>query len=353
MEHQVQSRIHVLGLGSIGTFAAHALAEIPDHPPVTLLLHRESLVDAYFQNGSQIALKTSDGDTVRHGGYDLEVLRDGEWYHATTSAAAGSMATEPIQHLIISVKATQTVSALEPLRSRLTPASTILFLQNGCGMIDEVNTYLFPDASARPNYITGVISHGICFNRPFDITHTGFSATSLGMVPDQNKAIDDPSRSRPLLLRSLPLVSRLNATAYAYHDVLQIQLEKLAVNAFCNPLCALHDAKNGFLFTLPEMRRRILTEISHVACALPELKDVPGVAERFAFTRLENTVNAILEKTKESTCSMVWDLRAGRETEVLFINGYWSRRGRETGVPTPVNDTLVRQILERQAQQQL
>ena len=45
------------------------------------------------------------------------------------------------------------------------------------------------------------------------------------------------------------------------------------------------------------------------------------------------TVVDILTKTAETTCSMVWDLRAGRETEVKFIKGYWVQRGKEVGVP--------------------
>ena len=32
-------RIHVMGLGSVGTFVAHSLKGIPESPPVTLIFH--------------------------------------------------------------------------------------------------------------------------------------------------------------------------------------------------------------------------------------------------------------------------------------------------------------------------
>lgn len=95
------------------------------------------------------------------------------------------------------------------------------------------------------------------------------------------------------------------------------------------------------------MRGSLLEEISQVVLALPELKGVPGVEERFSVERLESNVNIIIEKTAQPTCSMVWDLRAGRETEIKFINDPWSRMGRSTGVKTPINDDLVCQILAR------
>jgi 2-dehydropantoate 2-reductase len=69
--------------------------------------------------------------------------------------------------------------------------------------------------------------------------------------------------------------------------------------------------------------------------------------------RLEATVNGIIQKTAETTCSMVVDLRRGQKTEIEFINGYWCRRGREVGMPTPINDDLVRQILHRQGDEDL
>jgi 2-dehydropantoate 2-reductase len=352
-----QPRVHVLGLGSIGTFAAHSLAEIPGQPMITLLCHRPSLLQEYIKNGRKISLKTVEGPTVSHGGYNLEVLRDGQWYlpsleqdpiqlHPDVLSRAESPVSDIIENLIISVKATQTVDALRPLKQRLTAQSTIMFLQNGSGMIEAVNEKLFSDPQTRPNYITGIISHGVSLNSAFNITHTGFSATSIGLVPRSAKINDDlPTKTEDsYLLNALPLVPRLNAKSYCFTDVLQIQLEKLALNAFCNPLCALNDSKNGFLLTIPETRRTILTEISNVVRALPELRNIPGIDERFAVDRLETTVNTIIMKTCETTCSMVWDLRAGRGTEIEFINGYWSRRGREVGVATPVNDSLVQRI---------
>lgn len=336
-------RIHVLGMGSIGTFTAHGLRAMPNPPPVTLLLHRASLADAYRATGRQIRLETADGTVIPQTGYDLEVLRDGHWHGET--GPVPSDATN-IDHLIVSVKAPQTVAALTPLRARLSPHSTILFLQNGCGMIDTVTEHLFPDPTTRPHYAVGVVSHGVALTQPFHVTHTGPAAMSLGRVPPPPGRTPAPARDDDLLA-TLPRSPRFNARTDAYTQVFQTQLEKLALNAFCNPTCALHDAKTGFLVTMPALRRAILTEISAVVLALPELQGVPGVRERFAIDRLEETVRYILTQNAETTCSMVWDMRAGRETEVRFINGYWVRRGREVGVATPVNEELLQAVLHR------
>lgn len=260
-----------------------------------------------------------------------------------------------IDDLIVCVKTTQTVAALRPLLPRLSPKSSIMFLQNGAGMIEDVNAHLFPNTASRPNYITGVISHGVTLNNPFNITHTGAAATSIGLVPRHNAPrVDDSSSDLPsvssYLLRALPLVPRLNCKSYGWPDILMLQLEKLAVNAVSNPLCALSDTVTNYVFSIPDICRALISEISSVALALPELRDVPGVAKRFSPDALGSTVMTILDQNRETTCSMVWDMRAGRETEIRYINGYWSRRGRELGVPTPINDDLVAKIEARTAE---
>ncbi|KAL4999858.1 ketopantoate reductase PanE/ApbA-domain-containing protein [Aspergillus recurvatus] len=340
-------RIHVLGLGSIGTFTAHGLKEAPAAPAITLLLHRESLYNDLLRNNRQITLRTLEGKTVSHSGYDVEIHKSGRWQAPSSTAAS-----DKIDSLVVTVKATQTVTALRALTSRLTPSSTILFLQNGCGMIEEVNENLFPDPLTRPNYVVGVISHGVTLTSPFNATHTGAASISLGLVPRasarKDNAADVEAKAR-YMLDTFPLSARLSASSYAYTDVLQVQFEKLAVNAFCNPVCALHDAKNAILFTFPDLRRAILSEISTIVLNLPELRGVQGLEERFSVARLEHTVNGILERTRETTCSMVVDLRNKRKTEVNFINGYWVRRGRELGVSVAVHESLMAQVLERSA----
>lgn len=343
LSQAVRPRIHVLGLGSIGTFTAHGLKDIHEPPKVTLLLHRESLYEEYIRSDRGITLRTIDGGITRHDGYDVEVYKSGTW----TSTPAPEPEIEAINNLIVTVKATQTVSALAALKSRLTRSSTVLFLQNGCGMIDDVNEQLFPDPSTRPNYIVGVISHGVTLDSAFNATHTGAAAISLGRVPTQSSrdtTEEGEGEEGGYMQCTLPRSPRLAATSYTYTDVLQIQLEKLAVNAFCNPVCALNNSKNAILFNFPDLRREILSEISNIVLHLPELAGVPGVKERFCVERLEETVNGILERTRETVCSMVGDLRAGRETEVRYINGYWVRRGREAGVSVAVNEGLMRDV---------
>lgn len=222
-------QIHVLGLGSIGTFAAHTLAEIPARPPVTLLLHRQSLMDDYIRIGKRIILETHEGELVKHGEYGFEVLHGFNWhkavpdFHSSKSIAEAmhSPLKNTIYHLIVSVKSTQTVAALRPLVPRLTRESSIVFLQNGAGMIEDVNEALWPNPNTRPSYITGVISHGVTLKGPFDIKHTGPAATSLGPVPRGDELNSPTSASTACLLDALPRAPRLNCRSYEWPDILQ------------------------------------------------------------------------------------------------------------------------------------
>lgn len=259
---------------------------------------------------------------------------------------------DTIDHLVVCVKSTQTVAALRPLLPRLTPESSVLFLQNGAGMIEDVNEDLWPNPRTRPNFITGVISHGVTLKGPFSVKHTGPAATSLGPVPRDDGLNQTIAPSTTFLLDTLPRAPRLNCQSYEFQDILQRQLEKLAVNAFSNPLTALADSTVEYLFSIPEVCSALMREISSVVLALPELHGVPGVEERFSAQRLEKTVMEVIVQNRSTTCSMVWDMRAARETEIRYINGYWARRGREVGVVTPINDEIVERIqtmsMERQ-----
>jgi 2-dehydropantoate 2-reductase len=289
----------------------------------------------------------------------------------------------PIYSLILCVKSFTVVPALLSIRHRLLPSSVILFLQNGMGAIDEVNELVFPDPATRPYYILGINSHGVNnANMPPNTTnHAGFGTIALSILPHSRDSPDptkhtpyaptprfragpqlnehvapnhsanpDPSRPQPMtsewpeharhLLRTLLRTPVLCATAFSPPDILQLQLEKLAVNSVINPLTVLLDARNGAIiynYALTRVARLLLAETSLVFRSLPELSHIPNVEQRFGAGRLETLVVGVANGTAENISSMLADVRAGRRTEIKYINGWIVKRGEELGVSCVTN----------------
>ncbi|MDE2843704.1 MAG: hypothetical protein OXN21_10000, partial [Chloroflexota bacterium] len=62
-----------------------------------------------------------------------------------------------------------------------------------------------------------------------------------------------------------------------------------------------------------------------------------------------NLVKASQAEGREARSFFHQDILKGRKTEVDYINGLVARKGRESGVPTPMNDAAVTMVkrLER------
>lgn len=274
----------------------------------------------------------------------------------------------PIHNLIVCTNASQTVGALLNVAHRILPTSNILFMQNGMGIIDDVSREVFPDPAERPNYMQGIISHGVYSSGPFSATHAGHGTIQIGLLP-RTDSRPSPSGAPPTespsplpgqaftdeqwsagsryLLRTLLRSPALAAVPQTPTETLQAQLEKLAVNAVINPLTALLDARNGsvlYNYSLTRAQRLILAEVSLVVRSLPELKGLPNVATRFSTARLETLVVSVAYRTRENFSSMVSDVRAGRRTEIEYINGYIVKRGEEMGIKCLINYFLMQVV---------
>ena len=262
---------------------------------------------------------------------------------------AQELNSEPIYSLIVSVKAPETAKALQSVAHRLTRHSTILFLQNGIGMVEEVNKKVFPDEETRPNYVVGVISHGVYSRGPFSVVHAGMGTTAIGLLPRRPGQLqtDGFTPSAGYLLRTMTRTPVLAAVSFPPTDLLQLQLEKLAVNAIINPLTVMFNCRNGEILhnaSISRVMRLLLAEISLVIRSLPELQNVPNVKMRFAPDRLEAQVVSIAARTAGNLSSMQQDAQAGKVTEIDYITGYIVRRGEELGIKCVMNYMLLHMV---------
>lgn len=359
-EANPQSRIHVLGIGNIGKVVAHSLRSLPAPPPVSLLLQNYTKKREFDSANSAITVFRPNRAESSVAGFDAEL----------TNAFAGDgspiINPWPIWNLIVTTKAHHTVAALKPIVGRLTRDSTILILQNGMGVVNEVTAQLFPDPESRPHFVTGITTHGIYSKGPFSIVQKGFGNIQLGCPPLRLEPAPAPfgfwyppkeplSTDKPPPLSSLAptteyLISTLldapdlSASHISLPELLSVQLEKLAVNAVINPLTVLFDCHNGELlenFYIAQTMRVVLWEVSRVLCALPEVAGVPGREIRFSAERLYDVVIKVARATADNWSSMLQDVRNGKQTEIDYINGFVVGKARENSLPCTMNLMLV------------
>ncbi|KAL9086763.1 MAG: hypothetical protein Q9159_003982 [Coniocarpon cinnabarinum] len=375
--------IYILGTGSIGKFVAHSLMSSPAPPPVTLLFHKSSYLYDFRkpENRSMLHLTTHGTPNAtgpfaselvlperkpdRHG---MTNLLDLTGRRQTEKRFPDATSDVVIEHLVITTKAHQTVKSLLPLRHRLTRDSTLLFLQNGCGTVEEVNRYVFPYPEDRPNYLVGINSHGVHGTGATSAVHAGHGVIYMGFLPrdhwtpenesnasspragaaDGDKHLPDTAR---YLLRSFTHLPVLAAMTVPPSTLILHQLDKLAVNCVVNPLTVLLDAPNGSILknsNISRTMRLLLFEISAIFRRLPEVQGLPNVDVRFSPDRLEDLVVGVAKKTSANISSMLQDVRRGAETEIEYLNGWVVRRGESVGVKAVVNYSMVTLVKGKQ-----
>jgi len=135
------------------------------------------------------------------------------------------------------------------------------------------------------------------------------------------------------------------------------------VNCVINPLTALYGVKNGQLRGLKVkhrgqdigvVTRRILEEVSSVALMEMESlmdEEEDGVdndiellqptREQLSVPLLEAFVFRVMADTADNISSMLQDAKAGRTTEVRYLNGYVAHLGQDKyGVECPWNTEM-------------
>ncbi len=131
-------------------------------------------------------------------------------------------------------------------------------------------------------------------------------------------------------------------------ELMQARLKKLVVNCIINPLTALFNCKNGELLGGSIVGSNTIDQLVHEAGviirALPNLQMDEPLRDCFSDERLRGWVNEVARATAENTSSMLQDVRAGRKTEIDYINGYLVQQALETGKPCEQHKALIEKI---------
>ncbi|KAG1828085.1 ketopantoate reductase PanE/ApbA C terminal-domain-containing protein [Suillus variegatus] len=403
-------RFYVLGLGPIGCLLAHNLRSVlPRTHPVTLI--QKTAKQAWTpQNAAAKITIENQGIRQSTDGFDVEVFDKhsgaggGVRFNPKLSKeqSAGftpsheDLRTEPIETLFITTKAHSTAPALSRLAPRLNSRSTIVLLQNGMGLYEDLVERIFRNPESRPHFILASNTHGAWLKSAFHVVHAGIGDITFGIVPDSRKRDfeaamadesklvyerslgldditrpDDPSFDQYRSLRhTVAVLQSLDALGCKWSPIADVQLamrRKLVVNAIVNPLTAVLGCRNGGLFkddSSQNMMRSVCEEAATAFRAqieadtqswldsLPPSVDksqvpVGRVPKELGADALEREVLRVTHVTRGNMSSMLSDVRKNNPTEIDFLNGYLVRLGEQYNIPMPVNRALVQLVKMR------
>jgi 2-dehydropantoate 2-reductase len=316
--------IYILGLGNIAKLFAHSLRKTHPDTPIKLIFHRDTLISEWRAADQTIEI-VRDGKANRQQGFDWERLPQPNG--------------EMIRNLIVATKTYGTVDALKPLKKRLNRDSTILFLQNGMGTVDEVTQKVFTQSDLRPRYLSGIVNHGVYKNGPFSSVHAGFASTIIGPALVKE---NEPQTDLGFLANQIQSCPDLVTTLVSASELSRVQLQKLTVNAVVNPLTVIFDCINAALFERPAfapLLRALIEEISGILQAVTSTSGL--LPAEFSADNLEEIVVRVGTINAKNISSMRQDVMAGRKTEVDYINGYLVNKAREHGLASPINAKIV------------
>ena len=304
---------HILGAGSIGTLFGFYLQKAGVH--IELIkrdafagnLPHSTCVNIHLQGSKSINSTIDSEESIC-------------FKHFRPSEAS----IKSINHLLIATKAHQTDQALAPIIPYLTDSPTVLVLQNGMGGVDLVSK-LVPAA----RILVGSTTEGANRPQPERLVHAGIGTTWIGSLEPMHQHL-----AQELVSDWQKLSLDINFDPHINQRLWQ----KLAINCAINPLTVLFNCNNGALLENPEalaLMQQICDEVTEVIARQPDLTADSG---------LFDTAKQVAEKTSANISSMLQDARAGRETEIDFINGFIEHKAGVLGLPCHTNAQLVKSI---------
>lgn len=229
----------------------------------------------------------------------------------------------------------------------LAPNSIVVSLQNG----------ICEDALAgvvgRDRMVGCVVGWGATMHGPAQIEVTSPGEFVIGNIDHR------PDQRLPLVQEMLSAVVPTRIS----NNIMGELYSKLVINSCINSLGVITGMNLGKLLAERKIRKvftLLMQEAMAVAAAMGIKVEPAGGGKLDYYRFLDGSsftsnlkrnllIRIIGFKYRRIRSSSLQSLERGRRTEIDYLNGYICDRGREQGVPTPVNDAVVSMIRQIEA----
>ena len=295
-------RVLMVGAGSVGGFVgthlAHAGADV------------------------SFLLRPRTCEAVRSRGLTLRSEHASITVHPPVATDPRELAAPDV--IMLGVKCYDLDQVIHQIRPIIKDDTVIVTFQNGVDTEERLTAAFEGD-----HVVAGVIYIYTRIAEPGVIDHFARGHVTIGEHSGQT---DTP---RITALRDLFATTPIPCTVS--NDMTRVKWEKMCWNVVFNPLTVL----------LNDNVAKALDHDDTLALMTDIVKETMLVAAQFGVTLPPETAETVVRNTQSIRnihTSMFDDWKAGRPTEIEYLNGYLVRHARAAGVPVPVNETLYRLV---------
>lgn len=317
------SAIAVVGAGAIGGVTA-------------ALLHRAGYNVQVVCNSPELAQR------ITQKGLHISGLKGD--FHASLPAVARASELDGKQDIVLmAVKAVDLERAAGEILPLMKEDSLAVSMQNG------ICEPALAEVLGRERVLGCIVGWGATYHAPGELEITASGPMILGNI-------FDPADER------LPALAEVLRSVYPVrisHNMLGHRYAKLVINSCIASMGVLCGLPLGRMLAVGKARNimiAVIRECMAVADAM-EIKVEPFFGRLdyhsfasgsgwYAGARRHLLLRLVGFRYRRLRSSSLTSLRRGRRTEIAYLNGYVARMGREYGVPTPVNDTVVAMVEE-------
>lgn len=290
------------GTGAMGLIFGARLAQAGND--VTLLDVNKEAIAVVNNNGAQITNKEGVTETIQN----LKATSD------PASIRSAELA-------IVFTKCYWTEEALGNAKPVLSPDTTVLSLQNGWGNYDVITKIVKPEqVLTGVSYVSGTT---------LGTGHARQVGNPIAYIGKVGISADEPVKKIAAILDAAGIKT------IASDDVLKEIFTKLAHNVACLGITAL----------LKMEAHRVIDNDYTIALMDDLLRETIAVAKAKGVmldpVERRSGIHDLMRNAVGARSSMLQDVDAKRKTEIDVINGAIVKMGKETGIPTPVNQCMV------------